>query len=163
MTRRGVTLVELLMAIVIGAIALMALSAPLIAERSSWVIGQNKTEAQRDAQMALRAMARVARQGSDYAIAINALGDITFTTPCGARRFQGGPTFGYQLKLIDGCAGQTFTLIDGVRSQVISFVPTMVTAKKLVTIQLNVSRRSSATDPRIQTESLVTDLFLRNG
>ena len=71
MNRRGVTLIELLITIIIGAIAMLALAVPFSAERIFWLRGDTQAEAQRDAQLALRAMARVGRQSSCYEIVGN--------------------------------------------------------------------------------------------
>ena len=63
MNRRGVTLIELLITVMIGAIAMFALVPPFIAEGNFFRKGKRQTEAQRDAQMVLRAMARAVREG----------------------------------------------------------------------------------------------------
>ena len=152
MNRCGVTLVELLVTIVIGSIAMLALTVPFNTERIFWVSGKRQTEAQRDAQMALRAIARVARQGSAYAL--NAPGDITVTAACGTSRFQGGPAFNDQLLLSGTCMAQPVTLIDGNRSRVVNFTLTAVSSK-LVQLQVAIAQGQ-------QTESLITELFLRN-
>lgn len=60
--RRGVTLIELLVAVVIGAIACLGLSAPMMAERRFWILGNAQAESQRNAQLATRAIARVVRE-----------------------------------------------------------------------------------------------------
>ena len=66
MNRRGVTLIEMLIALVISAIAMMALAVPLIAERAMVGSGKAQTEAQRDAEMVLRAIARAALGSDQY-------------------------------------------------------------------------------------------------
>ena len=152
--RRGFTLIELLIAMLISGIAFFGLVVPFVGERSFWMSGSRQTEAQRDAQIGLRAMARVARESSLYTV--NGAGDITFTTGCGTHRFQGGPTFGSQLRLIDGCAGgATRVLIDGGRSQVTTFTVTAVNSR-LVRIQLVVTHQNQGV------EQMETELFLRN-
>ena len=70
-SRKGVTLIELLVTIVIGSIAMMALSVPFMSERIFWLSGDAQAESQRDAQMALRAMARVARAGDRKSTRLN--------------------------------------------------------------------------------------------
>ena len=63
---RGVTLVEVLITVVIASIAMMALAVPFVAERSFWGVGKRQTEAQRDAQLAMRTIARMGREGATY-------------------------------------------------------------------------------------------------
>ena len=145
MTRRGVTLVELIVTVVIGAIAFFALAMPFIAERSFWGSGNRQTEAQRDAQVVMRAIARTARSSSGY----NAV--TGFTVNCGTTSFTKS---GSQL-LMDSC-GDALTLIDGAKSQVASFSITPVSTK-LVTVQLRITRVGGQED-----ESLQSQLFLRN-
>ena len=155
MTRRGVTLIELLITVVIGAIAFFALAMPLIAERSFSASGRRQAEAQRDAQMALRAMARVTREGSAYNPATNA-----FTVPCGTVTFEAHGDGSFHRH---GCLGDA-TLIDGSigRSKVTSFTVTPVIANKLVQIALTVTHQLRATNPTTRSETLVTNLYLRN-
>ena len=155
MSRRGVTLIELLIALVISAIAFFALAMPFIAERSFWLSGNRQTEAQRDAQIAMRAIARVARASSSYAIA-NGGAKITFTVPGSTPCFQGGPAFGSQLQLFTTCGTPPpALLIDGNRSKVTSLVMTAVNTK-LVRVQLQVTYQNQ------KNELLVTNLLLRN-
>ena len=149
---------ELLVILVIGSIAMMALAAPFSAERSLWGTGKRQTEAQRDAQIALRAIARVAHESSAYAIAGNA---ITFTAPCGPRQFS--LVSGNQLRFTDNCPpAKTLTLIDGLRSQVANFTLTPVITNRLVRIQLQVTNRLRTTDTQQRSELLITELYLRN-
>ncbi len=165
MNRRGVTIIELLMALVVGAIAFFALAVPLVAERSFWGSGKRQAEAQRDAQIALRALARVARQSLSYAVTGGG-NQITFTfknssgvttTSC----FQGGQAFGNQLqRYTTACgAGSATVLIDGAKSRVTSLVITPI-APNLVRVQLQVTQQLSAQNQR--NALMVTDLFLRN-
>lgn len=161
MTRHGVTLIEVLITLVIGSIAMFALAAPFVAERSFWGTGQRQTEAQRDAQLALRAIARAIREGSTPSLAPGNPPDatLTFNVPCGAGvanvTFSGGPSFGGQLQMIDSCSGVTSTLIDGVRSRVTDLLFTGVSTK-LVRVQIDVTHQNQ------EHEFLVTELFLRN-
>ena len=159
-SRRGVTLIEVLITIVISAIALFALVPPFLAEGSFFRKGKRQTEAQRDAQMVLRAMARVARESNDY------------TSGAGIVTFHGAPTCGggdvtFELhpggELHQHCGGNTSILIDGVRSQVAAFTPSQIIAKRLVLIHLQVDHRLRTTDPNLESETLDTELFLRNG
>ena len=157
MNRRGFTIIELLMAVVIGAIAMMALAIPFIAERSFFGTGKRQTEAQRDAQMALRALARTARMSTTYDASVP--GQLSFTVPsCGTSIFERHAGGEFHLH---GCSGD-LVLIDGVRSRVASFTVTPIIANKLVRVQLQMTNRLSATDPRQRSELLVTELFLRN-
>ena len=145
MNRRGVTLIELLITVVIGAIAFFALAMPFIAERASWGAGNRQTEAQRDAQMGMRAIARTARASSSY----NAV--TGFTVACGTTTFT---KVGSQL-LMNNC-GTPLTLINGVKSQVASFSITPV-GTKLVSVVLRVTRVGGQEDEQLQSQ-----LFLRN-
>ncbi len=157
--QRGVTIVELMVAILISAIGLFALAVPFYAERTSWAIGWRQTEAQRDAQLVLSAMAHAARQSTSYTIN-GATQTITFTTSpslgnCNIS-FQGGPGFnGGQVQEVNGCNGTTFLLIDAVQSSVTAWTLTNVTPK-LARVQLSVVNRTRGN------ETLQTDLFLRN-
>jgi type II secretory pathway pseudopilin PulG len=162
----GVTLIELLITIVISTIALLALTAPFVAERSFWGIGKRQTEAQRDAQVALRAIARAAREGNAITTPLAGFSGNTFTfttpsCPVFGITFSGDPLSG-QLLMTDGCAGGLpIPLIDGVRSRVNNLVFTGIT-NKLVHIQLDVTHRLRTTDPNVQNELLQTEIFLRN-
>ena len=147
MNRRGVTLVELIMTVVIGAIAFFALSVPFVAERTFWSSGTRQTEAQRDAQLVLRAIARTARQSSGYNAALG-----QFTTVCGTESFTAASG---QLTLTD-CAGNTLTLIDGFRSQVAAFSITAV-GTKLVDVHVQIIRQGG-----VENEDLRTRIFMRN-
>lgn len=159
MNRRGVTLIELLMTIIIGSIAFFPLAVPFVGERSFWGTGQRQTEAQRDAQMVLRAMARVVRESNGYTIAA---GGVTFN---GAPTCGGNPVI---FELHPGgvfhqhCGSNTTILIDGVRSKVTSFTPTTIIANKLVQVALTVTHQLRTTDSRTRSETLATQLYLRN-
>ena len=164
---RGVTLVELLIAMVIGFIAFFALTAPFMTERSFWSAGRRQAEAQRDATLALRAMARLARQSQSYTVSFpgGPSGPVRVTfnhCPCGASFvnsfFEGGPTLGAgRFEMTDSCVnpGVATALIDGNRSRVAGFTVTAVNAR-LLNLQLVVSHEG------LETESLETQLFLRN-
>ncbi len=153
-------MLELLIAIIISSIALLAATMPFIAERVFWNTGRRQTEAQRDAQMVFRSMASFARESSSFTTG-GSSGDVTlaFTRASGNVCFEGGSTFNSgQLRRFDGaCGGPAPTiLIDGVRSKVTQFVVTQVTANKLVNVQLQITHENR------QNETLQTDLFLRN-
>lgn len=154
---RGVTLVELMVTMVLGAIVLLAAVMPFIAERSFWAAGRRQAEAQRDAQMAMRALAHMARQGQGYAVAPTGDSITVNFTGCN-RQFQRGGADPHQLLMVDNCVApsKTTTLIDGVKSQVTQLVFTPVVANKLVTIQLQVTHENQ------KNETLQTNLFLRN-
>ncbi len=165
MNRRGVTLIELLMAVVIGAIAMFALVPPFLAEGNLFRKGKRQTEAQRDAQMGMRAIARVGRQSLSYSP--NSPGSIlVFTEPVGGQAcFQrlGNQLIVTRPNCVGGALGvNTTVLIDGVRSQVANFTMTPVT-NKLVRVHLEVTHRLRTTDPLSEKETLETELLLRNG
>jgi type II secretory pathway pseudopilin PulG len=92
-----VTLIEVLVTVVISAIAMMALAMPVVAERRFWTIGIQQTQVQRDAQVALRAIAKVARQSSkvDVKNVGPDHGKVEFGyTGCGKHVFEGGSDVG---------------------------------------------------------------------
>ena len=166
MNRRGVTLIELLMAVVIGAIAMFALVPPFIAEGNFFRKGKRQTEAQRDAQVVLRTIARLARESASYAIDADGTG-VTFYadqggTVCKAY-FDGDPVVTGGLDVDYACVGSPSILIDGVRSKVASFTITPVVPNRLVSLHLDVTHRLRTTDPFTEHEVLDTELFLRNG
>src|SRR3990167_8594413 len=98
-SQRGVSLIEVLMVTIIGAIALMALAVPFMGERRLWGEGQSQVQAQRDAQLVTRAIARDARASEAFVITGTAGNNrVTFTTTnkttnCGALFFEGGTEF----------------------------------------------------------------------
>jgi hypothetical protein len=156
-----VTLVELLTAMAISTIALFGLAIPFVAERNFWSSGESQTEAQRDAQLILGAMAFIGREASVYTV--SGSGDqITFRTsfspagpgPCDIE-FRGGPSLGGQLEMEDDCAGQTTVLIDGNRSVVTNFIVNPI-SPRLVQIRLEVTHGGR------RDELLETQIFLRN-
>ena len=168
---RGVTLVELLIAVLISGIAFFALTVPFVAERTNWGEGQRQTEAQRDAEVALRAVERAARWGRQHFPAVGPSSTMQFIIPAcagpfggfGSVTFQGGPSFSNQFQMIDSCNGSAVvTLIDGVRSQVTNLAFTGITSKE-VRIQLTVAHQLRAgAGQRQSTETLQTEVFLRN-
>lgn len=171
--RRGVTLIELLMTIVIGSIAMLGMWPPFVAERVFWNKGKRQTEAQRDAQMGLRAIARVAREGNgwDSLTLVNTPSfsriDITTGTSCGIWRIEGGPALpggpGQLQMLNEACPPNPRTLIDGVRSRVTNFRITTIVPNRLMRVHLEVSHRLRTSDPRTEQEILETEIYLRNG
>ena len=168
MNQRGVTLIELLMVIVISAIAMMALAVPLVAERAFLGSGKAQTESQRDAEMGIRAMAHIARQCQAYQFPSG--GVVKFvSSPAGPGAcFKGGPLFNKQLLMFDeSCVGAggiaTLVLIDGNRSKVEEFTATQVVPNKLVQIHIVVSHQPVVGGPRQEDEVLDTEIFLRNG
>ena len=170
MNRRGVTIIELLITVLIGAIAMFALVPPFIAEENFFRKGKRQTESQRDAQMAFRAIARAARQSQAYTVvsAGPTIGAISFQPPTGpALCFYGGSPASSQqgrLRVGPGCESANPTvLIDGVRSRVQSFTITQVVPNRLVRIRLDVSHRLRTTDPFSANELIETELYLRNG
>ena len=158
-SQRGASLIELLITIIIGVIALMALAVPFVAERSFESSGKRQTEAQRDAQMALRSMTKAARDSSSYFVTAGASSTrIDFARPCGTMSFEGGPNFsGGQIWWVNGCVApvDTTVLIDGIRSRVTNFTVTPVTTR-LVKLRLDVIHEN------LRSEFLETEIFLRN-
>ena len=156
----GVTLVELLVTLIIAGIAFFPLAVPFFFERSFFRQGERQTEAQRDAQVAMRAIGRVARGSSGYLIN-GAADQVTFSDPAVAPCtpfFQGGPNFAGQFVMSDGCpVPQTTALIDGVRSQVVHLRFDPVVAGRLVRAHIEVVREGQ------EREHLETEIFLRNG
>ena len=169
MNRRGVTIIELLMTIIIGSIAVLAMWPPFVAERLLWNKGKRQTEAQRDAQMGLRAIARSGRESRSYEVTNPAPDEIQvrffkFIDECfiGTPTSQGGIG---RLVFNPGCefGAAGIVLIDGVRSRVEEFIPSPVPGNpKLAQIHLVVSHRLRTTDNRSENEVLDTTLFLRN-
>jgi len=161
----GLTLIELIMAVVISTIAMFGLALPLISGTLSTRIGKRQTEAQRDAQLVLQAIARRARESSSFVPSGSA---VTFTTPCGPWQFQRGGVGGNQLIMTDGCSSPATAtvLIDGVRSQLTNFNVTNAGPSgktRLVRVNLTMVHQLGAlTDNRQEVETLQTDLFLRN-
>lgn len=174
LTRRGVTLIELLMTIVIGSIAMFSLAPVLIAEGQLFRKGKRQTEAQRDAQMALRAMAWSGREsnGCNITIAPNSIRvEFTKTDESGIpvrECFDGRPTSqtgNGQLSFNPGCEvfGGGVVLIDGVRSRLVEMTATETINNRLLNLHVLVSHRLRTTDPYQEDEILDTELFLRNG
>ena len=169
MNKRGVTLIEMLIALIISSIAMMALAVPLIAERAMVGSGKAQTEAQRDAEMVMRAIARNGRQ-SDTATIFPTTPDsyqLQFSNPA-TICFQGGPAFGNRLLLgPGGCGagggGGGNVLIDGIRSIVTRFIATEIVHNKLVRVHLEVTHTPIVGGPRQEDEVLETEIFLRNG
>lgn len=158
----GVTLVELLVAFLICGIAFFGLAVPFFSDRLFWMQGERQVEAQRDAQVVLRAMARSARTSSRHNLTVGASANsITFNLLCsdgvtsGTRQFTGTPGSGGQLQMTDSCSGQTVTLIDGNRSQVTDWQVTAVTSQ-LVLVRLQVTQKGE------RSELLETEIYLRN-
>ncbi len=158
----GVTLVEFLVAFLIAGIALFGLAIPFFSERSFWRQGDRQVEAQRDAQVGLRAMARSARTSSGHNLAVGASANsITFNVLCpngvtfGTRRFTGTPGGSGQFQMTDSCSGRTTTFIDGNRSEVTAFQVTAVTSQ-LVRVQIQVTQKGE------KNELLETEIYLRN-
>ena len=167
MNRRGVTLIELLMTLIIVAVAMFALVPPFVGERAFFQSGKAQAESQRDAEMVMRAIARVARESNTYAWDAGQR-QLSFTvpTPSTVPGCSLGGTAVFELHdngefHLHDCNGNTAILIDGGRSQVTHFLAETITSK-LVQIQLDVTHRTILTSTRIENESLVTEIFLRN-
>lgn len=159
-SKKGITLLEALITIIIASIAFFALAMPFIAERSFWSSGERQVAAQRDAQLVTRAIARVARESDNYLID-NTAGypQILFDRFCGDNSsFQGGPTLGTgRLDFTNTCVSptQTYSLIDGVKSKVTQFAVTQINAK-LFKVRINVLHENETN------ELLETQIYLRN-
>ena len=154
MKERGASLVELLIAMVISAIAILAIAAPFMAERSFWARGKRRVEAQRDAQMVMRAIAHVARPSRGCDAHNPAELSCTSVSLC-ATEFQ---TSGAQFQMIDGCQlpAKTITLIDGTKSAVTKFTTTPIMTNKVVKVELEITREGK------EKALLVTQIFARN-
>lgn len=170
---RGFTLTELLVVIVIASVMIFAFAMPFVAERIFWRHGNQQTEAQRDAQMVMHAIAYTARgcQSTSPSV-LTGQPQVTLTN-CACRdtngiltgnlgdiTFQGGPTYNGQFQKVDRCTNITSTLVDGVRSKVIQFAADefRATAPKnpLLHLTLQVDHKDSGT------ELLETRILLRN-
>ena len=164
---RGVTLIEMLIALIISSIAMMALAIPFVAERAFSLSGKAQAESQRDAEVVLRAMARAGREGSQYSVGAGTLSfDVIcpcpgpLPCPAGTRQFT---KTGAQLQMTDTCiAPQPLTLIDGNRSKVQDFTITSIIPNKLVRIHLEITHAPIVGGPRQEDEILESEVFLRN-
>ena len=154
----GFTLVEMLVTILMSALVFFSLAMLLSTAQSFRGSGENQTEAQRDASLVLKTMARIARQSTSYTISLNGA-KVTFTSGACSPSFQGGPTIGPgggQVQMSDGCSTLATTLlIDGAWSRATQFQMTVVSSKV-------VHARVQITYQGRQNELLETDLFLRN-
>jgi prepilin-type N-terminal cleavage/methylation domain-containing protein len=157
MNARGVTLVEVLITVIISSIALLAMAVPFVAERSFWATGQRQTEAQRDAQLIMRALTRVARESGSFAIDADGAGVRFYLDPnrtdCRAY-FRGGPAFSGRFERYERCGAEPTVLIEGQsRLRAIVFEPV---DWNLVRVRVDVTRQNR------EDERLETDLYLRN-
>jgi hypothetical protein len=152
-------LIELLIALVMGALVLMGLTMGFVSDRALWSAGIAQSESQRDAQVALRAIARAARESNGYTItATPDSTQLNFAGPFGGLCVEGGAAFeGGRLALHDDCAAPVSTtyVIDGLRSRVTTFFVTPISTR-LIRIQLEVAYRDRGT------ELLETEVLLRN-
>jgi type II secretory pathway pseudopilin PulG len=152
-SRAGITFIEVLITIIISAIAVLAAGTPLVAERTFWSAGKRQTDAQRDAQLVLRAIARAARESASFQIVGNAVtfhSGIPPAAPNCTAAFTWSPGTG-QLITQRPCSAGPITL----STDVASFLPQQIQSN-LVQISVQVVKGQ-------QSELLVTDLFLRNG
>ena len=121
MSRRCVTLLELLIATVISTIAMFALVPPFLAEGNLFRKGQRQTEAQRDAQMAMRAIARVARESGQMLLPMTIPDGVSYvfetSDACGVKAFvKRDSTRSLQFQeqcVFPGIVGPLVTLISG--------------------------------------------------
>jgi prepilin-type N-terminal cleavage/methylation domain-containing protein len=160
MNRRGMTLVELLVTLVIAGIAFSTIVIPFATERAFWKVGERKAEAQQSAEVVLRAMGRHGRHASQFAITtIGPQTILTFTPISGsAMIFRGGPAFnGGQLIMQD--ISNSGVLIDGVRTKVTNYTVTTLIPNRLVRVRLEVQHVADAN----RKEVMETEIHLRNG
>lgn len=138
---------------------MLALSAPFMAERRFWITSNAQAEAQRDAQLVLRAIARHIREGRTYEV-LNGGQELRVGGPwvCTVSPFM--KVFelhaGGELHFHD-CNGNTLVLIDGIRSEVQNFTVTPIAmTNNLLHIQLDVLYNN------LENEVVETQVFLRN-
>ena len=163
MNRRGLTLIELMITLVITGIALSTIVIPFVAERAFWKVGERKAEAQRSTQVVFRGIAHYGRGASQFSILnTGTFNSVTLIPVSGSNvTFQGGPLYSSgagqptgQLVMRD--TSTTGILIDGVRSKVTNFTVTSIISNKLVRLHLEVQHENQ------QNEILETEVFLRN-
>jgi prepilin-type N-terminal cleavage/methylation domain-containing protein len=158
MSRRGITLVEVLITVVIGSIALCAMALPFVAERSFWATGQRQTEAQRDAHLVMRAISRAAQESGSVALDPDGAGARFFLDPnrtvCQAY-FRGGFAGSGRFEWYPRCGRQpTVLLDDDSRLRTLAFEPV---SRNLLRVRVEVTRKDR------EDERLETDFYLRNG
>lgn len=151
---KGFSMIELLMVVIISAIALVGAAMPFYAEQAFWRTGKERAGSQRDAHMVMRAIARTAREGTGYTIDLGAR-SVTFHGNCD-QDFQW--VNGNQLQMVDHCVSPAATqvLIDGAASRITQFTVMQVVANRLVDIQLEILQGNQ------EREQLHTQIFLRN-
>ena len=145
---------------------------PFVAERVFWKQGKQQTEAQRDAQMVMRAIARTARGAS--AVSLPSSSSVTLTRRCDSGTGNGTVTYeksGVQLLKrtlvckIDGSdvstVGSEPKLIDGVRSKVATFTPAVNGTVLSVVLDVYHNIIPTDSDPA-QHEYLQTNIYMRN-
>ena len=152
---RGFTLAELLIAMIISVIAVLMIAIPFVAERNFWRTGQDRVEARRDAQMVLRAMARIGRSSLEYEVGGTSI--LIFRGCSEGQVFQLTGANNDQLVLMNNCAtpAETQILIDGGRSRVNQFAVTPL-SDRVVRIELEIIRGNEVSG------LLQTELFVRN-
>ena len=167
----GVTLVELLVTLLIAGIAFFALAVPFFSERSFWRQGERQTEAQRNAQVGLRALARSGRESSGHNLVVGTSSNtITFSNvicpgPDGIRgtpddftisqQFTGNPGGNGKFQMDSCSGGPPVDFIDGNRTRVTFWQATAVTAR-LVRVRMQVTQKGE------KNELLETEIYLRN-
>ena len=154
--RSGVTLIELLIVIILSSITVLAMAVPFVMERQFWAQGRSQTESQRDAQLALRGIARVARESGCYLIDGDGSGVTFYTddTCATCTAYVDGDIGAGTLTIARNC-GAPYAVIDGVRSSVFGFAVNAVTASE-VSFQIDVQHQNR------NDETLVTEIYLRN-
>ncbi len=172
MNQKGMSIVELLIAVLISSIVFFGLVVPFIADRSFWGAGRRQAQAQRDAQLALHTIARYGHESAGYTwVGSGGQYTIAFNVPCpgvtpgpgvpigtGTVVFQTGPSFNKgRFDMVDNCSGgKRAILIDGVRSKVTNFVVTPISSGNLVTVKLKVTYENQ------MSETLQTQVFMHN-
>ena len=163
------------MAVIISTFALIGVSLILVKGIVASGAGTRQAGSQQDAQLALRGIARVARESKNYVV--NTPNDVTFFAPpqvVDSLTHGGGAgafCLGWQIRSVGqilelsfvgaGCPISPPPWIDGNRSKVAQFTVTGVSAQ-IVRIHLDVTHQLGANDPRQEMETLNTEIYLRN-
>jgi len=81
--QRGFSLIELMVAVVILGLIILALVTFFTGGTKAWVAGQSQLEAQRNARLAMDRMVREIREGSSFVIDTNSIITITYPSSFG--------------------------------------------------------------------------------
>ena len=157
---RGFTLTEILMTFVITSVMMVAFTAPFMAERIFLREGNQQMEAQRDAELVLHAITRVARECKDAEVTAPASGQtqITLSCPLDTTPVTWAPVvfLGGQMQRTDQrvSPARTILLINGIKSKVQVFTASF--ANQILYLQVQVNNQDFGS------ETLETRIFLRN-